>query len=775
MKAFIRAWADLVTVHRYWILLVCVLLIPAMLFTGRAIPFDNTTERYFVSGDPALANFEYLIDLFGDYEYLIVGIEHLPTEGDVFNATTLDAIARITDFFDSHRFVTQVRSLTNYQYTHADGDDLSTDYLIEDVNELADNPSLIAEAREIIRGETLALGTLVSEDFRHARITARVVYRNDTAAHKVALAQEFYQFIDEQGLAGNDYALHYSGYPLLSERFETLVQQDMQILIPVMGLLMFLVLYLSFRSPVAMALPALVIAVGVLGVNEIQSYLRIPHSTVDQALLPTLIIIGVGITVHVLVEFYHAMREHPDSRASARLVIIRLWKPAFFTAITTSAGFLALSVIRIAPIRDFALLGAIGPLLLFTFAMTLLPVLLSFTVSVPRSTLGVLSSGLVSRLTGALPDFTRRHRHRILGAGAASLLFAVATLPTIQIDTNYVTQFKQSSPVRQDILYLDEQFRGVLTLDIILDSGSAEGIKDPEFLRQVEDYQAWLENRPSTGPVNSLVDYLKKINQALSSDDPAFYRLPDSPEMTAQFLLLYDSSGANEDLSDIKDFDNRFLRLIVPIVNMAASEARAELLTIEAYGRDNYPALQPILTGGMTLRTAQDVYAAEGMSRSFGTALLVISLFFFILFRSFKYGLLSIVPSVLPILLTGGIAGLLGIYLDLNTMLVGAMTMGIAVDDSIHVMNRYLAAKQGGASTHEAVTSAMNESGRAVIFSSAVLVLGFSVFCLASFTTIIYVGLFGSIIMLLALLGDLLLLPATLYWLDDHQPAHDSP
>ena len=115
-------------------------------------------------------------------KYLIVGIEHLPAEGDVFNATTLDAIARITDFFDSHRFVTQVRSLTNYQYTHADGDDLSTDYLIEDVGELADNPSLIAKAREIVRGETLALGTLVSEDFRHARITARVVYRSDTAA-----------------------------------------------------------------------------------------------------------------------------------------------------------------------------------------------------------------------------------------------------------------------------------------------------------------------------------------------------------------------------------------------------------------------------------------------------------------------------------------------------------------------------------------------------------------------------------------------------------------
>ena len=774
MTAFIKAWAETVTVKRYLILLFCLMLLPLMLFRGPAVPFDNTTERYFVTGDPALVNFEYLIDLFGDYEYLIVGIEHVPAEGDIFNVEALNTIHQITEFFDSHRFVTQVRSLTNYQYTHADGDDLSTDYLIDDLDALAEDPQLLAEVRNTIRSENLALGTLVSEDLRHARITARVEYRNDTAAHKVALAQEFYQLLAEQNLENGPYRLHYSGYPLLSERFETLVQEDMQLLIPVMGVLLFLMLYLSFRSPIAMVMPGLVIAIGVLGVNEIQSYLRIPHSTVDQALLPTMIIIGVGITVHVLVEFYHALQKKPDSLFAARQAVQRLWKPAFFTAITTSAGFLALSVIRIIPIRDFALLGAIGPLLLFLFAMTLLPVLLSFTSPSPGKALGTVSGGLVTRLTSAIPGFTQNHRNGILVGGAACLLFAIYAIPKIQIDTNYVTQFKENSVVRQDILYLDRIFRGVLTLDVILDSGQVEGIKDPEFLRQVEEFQEWLESRESSGPVNSLVDYLKEINQALNGDNPDFYRLPESREMAAQFLLLYDSSGANEDLSDIKDFDNRFLRLIVPIVNMAASDARIELQTIESHVYENYPALQPLLTGGMALRTAQDVYAAAGMSRSFGTALVVISIFFFILFRSFKYGALSIIPSVLPIVLTGGIAGLFGIYLDLNTMLVGAMTMGIAVDDSIHVMSRYLAAKQNGASTRQAIEQAMRESGRAVIFSSAVLIIGFSVFCLASFTTIIYVGLFGSTIMFLALLGDLILLPAMLYWVDGDERAHES-
>lgn len=766
MNALIESWAKFVVARRYFVIIITLLLVPLMLLTGRAIPFDNTTERYFVEGDPTLVDFEYLIDLFGDYEYLIVGVEAIPQSDDIFQVETLRAISALTEFFDSHQYVTQVRSLTNYQYTHADGDDLSTDYLVDDINSLENNPNAIATIKAIIADEEMAIGTLITEDFKHSRITARVEYRNDTAAHKVELAQDFYQFMSDENMVSENYILHYSGYPLLSERFETLAQEDLAILIPVMGVLMLLMLYISFRSIVAVVLPGIVIGIGVLSVNEIQSYLGSPHTTVDQALLPTMIIIGIGITVHVMLEFYHFLGKYNDGKTAAEQTVVHLWKPALFTAITTSAGFCAMSIIKIAPIKDFAILGTIGPMVLFLFALTLLPALLSFVSYLPDKTRMVLSTGFITRVTNKLPDFTLEHRNFILACGGLCLVFALYAVPKIQIDTNYVNFFKENSVTRQDILYLDEEFKGVMTLDVILDSGEVDGIKDPRFLQKVEEFQAWLEVRDPIGPVNSLVDYLKQINQALNRDDPTYYRLPDSREMTAQFLLLYESSGANEDLSDIKDFDDRYVRIVAPIINMRASETEEELQLIRSYLENNYSELDPLLTGSMVLKTAQDVYAAEGMSRAFGIALLVIIFFFICLFRSFKYGLLSIIPSILPIILTGAIAGIAGVFLDLSTMLVGAMTMGIAVDDSIHVMNRYLIAKEDGASTKEAIASAMQESGRAVVFSSMVLVLGFSVFGLASFTTIVYVGLFGSLIMFLALLGDLLLLPAILYWVD---------
>jgi hypothetical protein len=642
---------------------------------------------------------------------------------DLFNPETLEAISKLTDFLDFHPYITQVRSLMNYQYIHADGDDLSTDYLIGNIEEVTGNQASLEQLRSMLPNELLAIGTLITEDFRHTRIVGRVEYRAETSEHKVELVEDLYQFIEAEDLVSDNYALHLSGYPLVYERFETVSAENTGFLVPIMIVLMLAILYASFRSWSAALFPWLVIASGLLLVLEIQSYLGIPHTTIDSSALPsTLIIIGIGITVHVLVEFFQFQKLSGDSVQAAHSTIVHLWLPAFFTAITTSAGFYALSVTKIMPIREFALLGAIGPLILFFFSLSVLPAMLSYTNTISDKTQYTLGSGIASRITQKVPSFTLKHRNKILSLGAIALLLSVLYLPNVQVDTNYVTLFKQSSVTRQDIEYFDDVFHGMMTLDIVLDSGAADGIKHPDFLRQMDTIQSWLGQRDALGPVNSVVDYLKEINQALNADDPAYFRITDSPEMTAQFLLLYDSSGANEDLSDIKDFDNRYGRLVIPVKNMPASEMQTELDSITAYMNNNYSQLQPLLTGTMALKTVQDIYVSEGMVLSFSIALLVISILFIVLFRSIKYGLLSIVPSILPIILTASVASFMGIYMDQSTMIVGAMTMGIAVDDAIHVMNRYLVAKKSIATTQQSIEQAMNESGRAVLLSSMVLV-----------------------------------------------------
>ena len=196
------------------------LLLSAML-TGKAIPFDNNTERYFVVGDPTLLEYDNLIELFGDNEYLVVGFEAASHETDIFNADTLRDIARVSDFLEYHEYVTQLRSITNCQFIHADNDDLRTDYLIEDVEDLIGDTEAVANAKNILNFENLALDTLITRDFRHARIVARVEYSDESSEAKVQLVQDLYRFVEEENLSSNSYILHLSGYALVQERFET--------------------------------------------------------------------------------------------------------------------------------------------------------------------------------------------------------------------------------------------------------------------------------------------------------------------------------------------------------------------------------------------------------------------------------------------------------------------------------------------------------------------------------------------------------------------------
>lgn len=762
MKRFIQLWAHWVIRGRWLVLGLSVLLAGLAVLPAQQIGYDNSNESYFVEGDPNLAAFNQLLDLFGDVEYLSIGIEARDSDPDVFTPEALSVVAQLTRFLENRPEVTQVLSLTQYEYTHSDGGMLATDKLIETL----DDPAHLADARDRIGQEAMALGSLVTEDLQHTRVVARVRYQVGSSDHKMSLMGAVRDYIAEQEFESRGYPLRLSGQPVFTEQFEVLTKRDQRWINPTMAVLMLVILFASFRSLTGMLMPWAVIGTGIVWVSGLQGLLGWPHSVVESALVPALIIIGIGISVHVLVEFYHFRHrgERPD--VAAAHAIEYLWTPAFYTALTTAAGFLALGITELVPVRQFAWLGAIGALTLFFLAMTLLPALLSFVSAFSPRTARAVDTGLIARLTRTLPGFTRRWSRSLVIAGAALLVVSLALVPQLTVDSNFITYFKKDNPTRADLNYFDRVYDGIQNIDFVIDSGAEGGIHNPTFLNQVDRLQAWLEAQPETGAVNSLVDFHKEINQALHYEDPQWYQLPDSPEMAAQFLLLYDNTGPEEDLTDVKDFYERYLRVSVPIQNMAASETDALLKRIEQHITQHYPDLSVDLTGSLVMYNAQDAYINQGMARSFLIALVIIGVSFMVLFRSLKYGLIALIPSVVPILMTGALLVLLGIHLNLGTMIVGAMTMGIAVDDAIHVMNRYLLARRLGADTHEAITRAMTESGRAVMFTSLVLVTGFSVMLLGSFIPYIYTGLFAATIMALALVGDLIFLPALLYRVD---------
>ena len=773
MERISKNWASFIINNRFIVLVVTfiTMVISIGMIVTNPPPYNNSSEIWFLEGDPDLEAFYGMQEKFGDSEYMAIGIVGRPGDKDVFKPETIKMIGMITEMLEDHEIVTQVRSLSKYQYTHNENGMLVTDDLFEDIDEIIENPQILDEvrlekARETILGEKLALDNLISSDLKHTRIVARTEYISGETDHKVKVVTDVMNFLEENKFREKGFEIHLAGVQVFQERFETLSKRDQAWINPIMALIMILILFFTFRSVAGMIFPWVVIASCIAITTGIQAVFGFAFTVMTTALVPTLMIIGMGVSVHVMNEFYNLRSKELPGREAASKTIENLLQPVFFTALTTSIGFGALAVTQLVPVREYAALASSASMIIFLFSMTALPTILSFSNKMSKRTEKAYKSDWATKITNAIPKFTYENRKTIGIISFLVLVFSIITVSNIRVDSNIVRYFKESSWISKDIMYFDKTFKGIANIEYILDSGSDGGAKEPKFLSKVEAFETYLEELRESEKATTLVDFLKQIRQAFTGDDENFYRLPENSNMTAQLLLMYENSGPEEDLSDLKDFDERFVRVTLPVVNMTSNVMLEFMAQTNKYAQDNFGEMRTKLTGPTVMFAAQEKYINEGLPRSFALALILIGISFFVLFRSVKYGLLALIPSVVPIIMAGGVATLIGLNLDLGTLIVGAMTMGIAVDDAIHVVARYVSGRRRGLGTDAAVRDAMNEAGRAVIFTSIILVLGFSTMLFGALTPFVNIGIFTAVIMSLALIGDLIVLPALLYIFD---------
>lgn len=768
MRKFHLLWGESVVKYRRLIIAFTLILLGLSPLALSRLQYDNSNESYFIENDPTLLAFSRLQDTFGDTEYLMIGIEARIDDEDLFAVDTIKMIAEITDFLERHIHITQVRSLSKYQYTHDDDGVLATDDLFEYLDESYLSEQVLENAREVMANERLALDNIITRDFQHTRIIARVESISGENHHNIKLVNDVLAFIEENQYETQGFDLRLSGTPVFNERFETLTLKDQAVLMPAMGVMMMIVLLFMFRSIFTMMVPVILILSTTSFILAIQSLLNFPVSAVSSALPLIIIILSMGSSIHVLVEFYQARREGLDPKKAASKSVSDLFSAILFTSLTTSLGFIALSVTELAPLRHLAILAAVGAMIIFLISTTLLPSVLSYVPWVPkeRKPKNTNKSRLSTWLAHTIPAFTYKNRKIIGGLGIVICAASLYGTQFIRVDANVLNYFKPSNWINADLHYFNNTFRGITNLEIMIDSGSEGGIKEPQFLQRAEALQNYVESLEKTGKPTSVVSFLKQINQSLNEDNPDYFRLPDSRPLAAQFLLLYENTAPEEDLSDLKDFDESVLRISVPVMNMNESKLSAFLNEVEQHIEMEFSDLDIELTGSTIMNNTQNYYINVGMFKSFGIAILVISLCILFLFSSVTHGLVALIPSVMPILLTGTIVSLIGISLDLGSMIVGAMAMGIAVDDSIHVMSRYRLLRSLGADTHRAISEALASSGKAVMLTSLILIFGFGIMVFGNFMPYIYTGTFSAMIIFFALIADLFFLPSLLYIVD---------
>jgi len=785
-EAFARALYE----HQYKTLLVMILIIAAFLSQLPKLTFDTSNESYFHRTDPTLVDYDHFREQFGREEVLILGI----TPPNVFDAGFLEKLTALhRDIEDNAPYLKDVTSLVNVRDTRGEGNRLIVEDLLEQIPRM---PQAMAVFRERVMASELYRDFLISEDGRMTAIVVETLSFSPQAAE----GDDGFGEIDEKDVdttlgldeprvhltpqendafvaavrdivakyEGPDFTVAMAGGPALDEFFGNAMQQDMGRFLSLAVLVIGLFLFVLFRRISGVIMPLLVVVLSLLSTVGLMAATGVPF-TIPTTILPSfLLAVGVGASVHILAIFFHDYRQHGDKERSIIYALGHSGLPILMTGLTTAAGLYSFSRAEMAPVAHLGIFGGTGVLISLVYTLVLVPALLAILPVRQAALFGKgRRAGGIDRLLEGIARFATQRALGIVVVTGILVAVSVVGLFRLHFSMNFLKWIPTSLTIRQDIDTIDEAMKGSTTLEIVLDTGRENGLYEPAIMNGMQalaDFAQTQHNaagRQIVGKTNSVLNVLKETNRALNENREAFYRIPQERELIAQELLLFENSGS-DDLERIVDsqFSKARLSLIVPFDDAAVYVDFVNHMEDEA---DRIFGGQADITATGTLRlfTKMIVAMMHSMAESYVIAAVVITLMMIGLIGSLRIGLLSMVANFTPIMATMGIVmGFGGIRLDAFTLLIGSIALGLAVDDTIHFFHNFRRYFGQGMSAEEAVRQTMLTAGRAMLFTSLVLITGFWMFMLATLNNVFYFGLLTGVALLLALAADFLLAPA---------------
>ena len=500
----------------------------------------NPAVEIFVPADhPEVVFYLDMREMFSLFSFFMVGVVD-EREGGVFQPDTLQLVKDLSRSFEDIDDVTGVVSLYEFPYIEGDPEGMTVAPLYEEVSS---DPGWLRSIEDKIRRWPLLEGSMVSRD---GRATAMLV-RYGSDIKEASRKQIYYKLMETIGGAALPHQeVFIAGMTAIEVCISEAIVKDLKRMIPVVYLVVILCLWLSFRRLLGVLLPLLTVIISTLWAMGLMALLDIPLNPLSGNMPVLLTAVGTAYTIHILFHFLHNAHRTPDRNEALVRAVSQVGYAVVMAGLTTMGGFASLGVSEVVPIKQYGLFSAFGTGVALLCSVTLIPAILA--VSMGRIKIGMVPEDRTQRtgLGGFLRGYVRfviRHRRSVY---VLSCLFGIVCLVgTMRIypESDYITQFKESTYIRKSDKMINEHFNGSSVLNIVVDGATPDALKDPDLLRRMESLQRYVESLPHVGGTTSLVDYLKRMNQALHGDDPSFYRLPDTRELVAQCLLLYSMSG----------------------------------------------------------------------------------------------------------------------------------------------------------------------------------------------------------------------------------------
>jgi len=753
---------------------------------------DASYEHMFYPGDTTYQSYEQYRDDFGSDEIAYIGYEVSGLEHGPWNVVAMERLVEITEALeDEVPFLYEVTTLANAELTVGNEDGIEITK-IQDEWPLTQEELL--ELRSAYLKKPMLVGGIIDEDADFGAIIIEMDRSSTDPPEEIVAPPEQQPFPDDPDHLENlypqvsdakiweilerpayrDYTFWFSGDVPLNATFNRILMVEPVLLLLIAVGVIATTLALTFRSMLAVVSPIAVVLLGVLATVAIMALIGWDISMGFGGTPTLLTAIGVAHSVHILSEFRSRIADGSDRRSALVETMGLVGMPCLLTSITTAVGFASMSFVPIKSLAQGGIIDAIGVLLTFVLSMTVLMSMLSIDwryafrrrqaegEPVVSSVVASAKGGdWIQTLLASVARINIDHTGRLLVVFGVFLVACLLGAMRIEVDSNWLKDFWPSSWFYKNTVKVDSEMGGTTNVVYLFDAGEDDAIKEPAVLREIDRLQQkanqedWLVTK-----TYSIVDIVKDLNQAFHGDDPAYYAIPETRQEVAQYLLLYESSGG-EEAEEYVTSDYRRANLELRL-KMDRTAAMQQLVRDLDASLENPPLekTEVSLTGIGALWLVLMDYIVSSQIQGLSIAFSVITLFMVLLFRSFKIGLISMVPNLAPVLLALGAMGWTGIPLDYNKATIAAIALGISVDDTIHLMTRLHHEFGVHGNYRTALREAMGDVGRALVITSIALVLGFLAMSFSELRSQAFYGILLASALVTALIADFFFMPA---------------
>jgi len=753
MKAFEQAFGLWVLKFRWLIIPVSIILVLAAASGGQNLRFTSDYRVFFSEDNPELIAFEEQEKTFTKNDNVLFVMT--PADGDVFTNKTLEAVEWLTEEAWQIPHSIRVDSLSNFQHTWADEDDLIVEDLISNASILT--TSDLDTIRDIAINEPLLVKRLVSPRGHVTGVNVTIQLPGIDETKEVPEVVSFVRDLKRQVLEKYPHlTIKITGMVMLNNSFSEMSQLDMQTLIPISFAVMLVSLGILIKGFTGTFATVFVIGFSIMAAMGLGGYAGFPISPPSASAPIIILTIAIANSVHILISMLLQMKKGIEKRQAIVESLRVNLQPVTLASVTTAIGFLTMNFSDVPPFQHLGNFVAFGVLISMLLSLTFLPALMSILPVKVK----IREKNKVDNMT-RLGDFVISKRKPLFWGSMALIIALISFLPKNELNDVFVNYFDESVEFRTDTDYISKNLTGIYNISYSLKSGENSGINEPGFLKEVEAFAKWYELQPETLHVNTYTDIMKRINKNMHGDDESWYRLPEERDLAAQYLLLYEMSlPYGLDLNNQINIDKSATKFVVTIRTISSKDMQALATRADLWLENNTSYIQQIDASGPSLMFANiGQRNIQSMLLATTVALVLISFILMIALRSVKIGLLSLIPNLVPAAMGFGLWGVLVGEVGLALSVVTGMTLGIVVDDTVHFLSKYLRARrEKNYDAKAAVSYAFTTVGMALITTSIVLILGFSVLAMSAFQLNSSMGLLTAIIIAFALIADFLFL-----------------